>query len=182
MIDVSWLPVSSPAWIRRPKVNIITVPCADVVLCPRKWNLLSTKLPLSIPAPCRWELIVPSAAVTQQINGIIVILCLLVYCTSAHMELRWNGRHFAEDLFKLIFVNKNCCISNQISLTFVPKLPFDNKSALVQAMARHRLSDRLNQWRPISQTDICVIRSMDVIKYAQGIVNRITMSLVILRC
>ena len=31
-----------------------------------------------------------------------------------------NGRHFADDDFKCIFVNENVCIVIEISLTFVP--------------------------------------------------------------
>ena len=34
-----------------------------------------------------------------------------------------NALHFANEIFKLIFVNRNYCISNQISLTVVPKGP-----------------------------------------------------------
>ena len=39
----------------------------------------------------------------------------------------------------------------QIALKFVPQIPFDNKSVLVQGMAWHQTGDKqyyLNQWRP----------------------------------
>ena len=42
-----------------------------------------------------------------------------------------NGRHFADNIFKCIFLNENFCISNKISLKFVPKGPIDNNPALV---------------------------------------------------
>ena len=42
-----------------------------------------------------------------------------------------NGRHFADDVFRCIFVNENVCILIKISLKFVPKKPIDNKTALV---------------------------------------------------
>ena len=42
-----------------------------------------------------------------------------------------NGRHFADDIFRCIFVNEKFCISNKISLKFVPKGPFDSNLALV---------------------------------------------------
>ena len=42
-----------------------------------------------------------------------------------------NGRHFADGIFKCIFMNENFCILIPISLKFVPKGPIDNKSALV---------------------------------------------------
>ena len=48
---------------------------------------------------------------------------------------RQNGRHFAEDIFKIIFLNENVRISIQFSLRFAPSAPIDNKSALVQVMA-----------------------------------------------
>ena len=44
---------------------------------------------------------------------------------------RKNGRHFADDTFKYIFLNENVIISFEISLKFVPKGPIDNISALV---------------------------------------------------
>ena len=48
---------------------------------------------------------------------------------------RQNGRHFADDTFKHILVNKNIRISIKISLKFVPKCPINNIPALVQIMA-----------------------------------------------
>ena len=42
-----------------------------------------------------------------------------------------NGLHFADDLFKCIFMNEKLRILVLISLKFVPKGPIDNKSALV---------------------------------------------------
>ena len=42
-----------------------------------------------------------------------------------------NGRHFADDIFKCIFVNEEFCIFIKISLKFIPKGPIDNNPALV---------------------------------------------------
>ena len=53
-----------------------------------------------------------------------------------------NGHHFADNLFKLIFVNENVRISIQISLKFVPKDPINSKSALVKVMAWRRTGDK----------------------------------------
>ena len=39
---------------------------------------------------------------------------------------RQNGRHFADDIFKCIFLNEGVWISIKISLKFVPKGPIDN--------------------------------------------------------
>ena len=55
---------------------------------------------------------------------------------------RQNGRHFADDIFKCIFLNENIWISIQISLKFVPKGPINNIPALVQIMAWRRLGDK----------------------------------------
>ena len=45
---------------------------------------------------------------------------------------RQNGRHFADDIFKCIFVNDNIWIPIGISLNFIPNDLIDNVSALVQ--------------------------------------------------
>ena len=73
---------------------------------------------------------------------------------------RQNGRHFAEDIFKRIFMNKNVRISINISLKFVPKGIINNIPALVQVMAWCRPGDK-----PLSEpmmvnllTHICVTR------------------------
>ena len=46
-----------------------------------------------------------------------------------------NGPHFADDIFKRIFLNENIWISNKISLKYVPWGVIDNMAALVQIMA-----------------------------------------------
>ena len=47
------------------------------------------------------------------------------------LRLRQNGRHFPDDIFQLIFLNKNIWISIKIPLKFVPKGAIDNNPALV---------------------------------------------------
>ena len=64
---------------------------------------------------------------------------------------RQNGRRFADDTFKRIFLNEIVWISIKISLKFVPRVPINNIPALVQIMAWRRpggkpLSEPLNQW------------------------------------
>ena len=56
---------------------------------------------------------------------------------------RQNGRHFADDIFKCIFLNENVWIPLKTSLAFVPKGPINNIPTLVQVMAT---SHYLNQW------------------------------------
>ena len=53
-----------------------------------------------------------------------------------------NSRHSADDMFKCIFMNETVCISNQISLKFVPGGPNNNKSALFQVMAWCRTGNK----------------------------------------
>ena len=73
---------------------------------------------------------------------------------------RQNGRHFANDTFKRIFLNENVEILINISLKFVPKGPISNIQALVQTMAWSRTGDK-----PLTEpllvrllTHICVTR------------------------
>ena len=51
---------------------------------------------------------------------------------------RQNGRHFADDIFKWIFLNENVWISIKISLKFVPQCSINNIPALAQIMAWRR--------------------------------------------
>ena len=76
------------------------------------------------------------------------------------LRLRQNGRHFADDTFKRIFLNENVGIWIKISLKFVHKGPVNNITALVQIMAWRRPGDK-----PLSEpmvvrlpTHICVTR------------------------
>ena len=48
---------------------------------------------------------------------------------------RQNCRHFADDIFKCIFLDVNVWISLKISLNFVPEVRIDNISVLVQIIA-----------------------------------------------
>ena len=73
---------------------------------------------------------------------------------------RQNGRHFADDIFKCIFMNENVWIRIKISMKFVPKGPIYNIPALVQILAWRRPGDK-----PLSEplmvsltTHICVTR------------------------
>ena len=73
---------------------------------------------------------------------------------------RQNGRHFADDIFKCIFLNENAWILIKISLKFVHKGSINNIPALFQIMAWRRPGDK-----PLSEpmlvripTHICVTR------------------------
>ena len=71
-----------------------------------------------------------------------------------------NGHHFADDIFKRIFFNKNVWISIKISLEFLPKGPTNKIPALFHIMAWRCSGDK-----PLSEpmmvnlpTHICVTR------------------------
>ena len=49
-----------------------------------------------------------------------------------------NGRRFADDVFKCIFLNKNIWISHKISLKILTKVQINNTPALVQILAWRR--------------------------------------------
>ena len=75
---------------------------------------------------------------------------------------RQNGRHFADDIFKSIFLSDNVSIPIKISLKFVPNGPIHNIPAMFQIMAWRRPGDK-----PLSEsvmvslpTHICVTRSL----------------------
>ena len=83
-----------------------------------------------------------------------------VYTRVNTLRPRQNGRHFADDIFKCIFLNENDWIPIEISPKFVPKGPINNIPALVQIMALRRRGDK-----PLSEpmmvsflTHICVTR------------------------
>ena len=76
------------------------------------------------------------------------------------LKPRHNGRHFADDVFKCIFLNENVWILLKISLKFVPKGRINNIPALVRIMAWRRSGDKpLSEPMAVSLlTHICVTR------------------------
>ena len=73
---------------------------------------------------------------------------------------RQNGRHFADDIFKCIFLNENVWILIKTSMKFVPRGPVNNILALVQIMACRRPGDKpLSETMVLSLlTHICITR------------------------
>ena len=70
----------------------------------------------------------------------LVVYSCKLYSNS--LRPRQNGRHFADDICKCIFLNENVWIPIKISLKFVPKGPINNIPALVQIMAWRRPGDK----------------------------------------
>ena len=65
-----------------------------------------------------------------------------VVTTINTLRPRQNGCHFADDIFKCIFLNENVLIPIKISLKFVPKCSIKNIPSLVQIMAWRRPGDK----------------------------------------
>ena len=88
-------------------------------------------------APSRWHAIV-------WISDDRILQCQMASLgyTELTQKQRQNGRHFADDVFKYIFLNGNLWISIKISLKFVPKGPINNIPALVQIMAWRQTGDK----------------------------------------
>ena len=83
-------------------------------------------------------------------NNSTMVWGLLVYCTQHQttkantntIRLRQNGCHFADNIFKCIFLNEIIWISIKLSLKFVPEGPMNYIPALVQIMAWCWLDDK----------------------------------------
>ena len=56
--------------------------------------------------------------------------CYLFFCSNSSSP-GWNGRRFADHVFKYIFMNEMSCILIRVSLNVVPKGPIANHPALV---------------------------------------------------
>ena len=91
---------------------------------------------------------------------ILSIPCLLMPWRLNTLRPRRNRHHFADDIFKCIFVNESVWILLIISLKFVPKFQINNIPALVQIMVWRRPGDKpLSGSMMISLlTHICVTR------------------------
>ena len=98
-----------------------------------------------------------SVLIVLEIRWCFCLCCHLIFNT---LRPRQNGRHFADDIFKCIFLNENVWIAIKISLKFVPKGPINNIPALVQIMAWRRPGDKpLPEPIVVSlTTHICVTR------------------------
>ena len=93
-----------------------------------------------------------------------------IFTSFNSLRPRQNGRLFADDTFKRIFLNETIRIWTKNSLKFVPKGLINNIPALVLIMAWHRPGDK-----PLSEpmlvrslTHICVTRPQWVDSLAPG--------------
>ena len=65
-----------------------------------------------------------------------------------------NGPHFADNIFKYIFLNENVWISIKISMNFFPEVRINNIAALVQIRAWRRPGDK-----PLSEYEYIIWNS-----------------------
>ena len=88
-----------------------------------------------------------------------------------HWGREQNGRHFADDIFKCIFLNENVWIPIEISMRFVPNGPINNIPALVQIIAWRRPGDKpLSEPMMVSLTTHIYVTRPQWVK-AQYVVN-----------
>ena len=94
----------------------------------------------------------------QLLTHAIIRCWISQFPLNKHIEVETNGRHFADDIFKCIFLNENVWIPIKISLKFVPKVQINNIPALVQILAWRRTGDKpLSEPMMVSLlTHICV--------------------------
>ena len=87
---------------------------SDVIWCWRFWSILG---------PCAWR---HQAITLTDVNS---------------SPPGQNGHHFADEIFRCIFVNEKFFILIRISPKFAPKGPIDNNPGLVQIMAWHWIGE-----------------------------------------
>ena len=78
---------------------------------------------------CMWWNIEGICWVVLSLSNLVSVLAIPFFLNSSPPGQ--NGCHFADDIFRCIFLNENFCILFKISLKFVPKGPIDNISTLV---------------------------------------------------
>ena len=129
------LPVSSQCWEMIENANI-----SSCLLTPAYQGLktifapLNTSIPPTDGATCIfswrrgpvpiWPLIVLGSIYLWMIYHSL-------WNELTNMRLEQNGCHFADNIFRCIFLKENVWISVEISLKFVPRGPINNIPALV---------------------------------------------------
>ena len=91
--------------------------------------------------------VIPMAGHVVGISFLSSLFDLIMICLNT-LRPRQNGRHFADNMFKCIFLNEYVWILNEISPKFVPKGSINNNPALFQIRlgAVQATSYYLNQW------------------------------------
>ena len=110
----------------------------------------------------------PITTITMILDYVIMTPSCEVHIKLNTLRPRLNGRHFADAIFKCIFLNENVWIPIKISPKFVPKGLINNISSLVQIMVwRHPGAKPLSEPMMVSLLmHICVTRPQWVNKTA----------------
>ena len=82
------------------------------------------------------------SAIASQITSHLTVYSTVCWGWLNTLRPRLNGHHFADDIFKCIFLNENAWLPIKISLKFVPQGPINNIPALVQIMVWCRPGDK----------------------------------------
>ena len=106
----------------------------------------SIDVPLTV-FRCVQHCIVISIAIIKDVFCRIFLIFLVWHLMNVcylinTLRPRQNGRRFADDTFKGIFLNENVRVSIKISLKFVLKGSINNNPALIQIMAWRRSGDK----------------------------------------
>ena len=115
--------------------------------------------PLEIPAVVQKSLTVPC---TSLMAGKLV----------NSLRPRRNRRHFADGIFKCIFLNENEWSSLRISLKFVPKVRINNSPSLVQIMAWCLPGDK-----PLSNPMVVSLLTHTCVTRPQWDINRLYLAI-----
>ena len=100
---------------------------------------------------------------------IFFLICVWTNGWVNTLRPRPNRRHFADDIFKCIFLNENVWISLKISLKFVPKVRINNIPTLVQIMAWRLTGDK-----PLSESMLLILLTHICVTRPQWVNNRDT--------
>ena len=132
------------------------------------WNTFKLMHIVSLNAFCMIPEYTKWILNTLTVNPLCSVIDLLMACyDKSHRVLifntlrqRQNGRHFADDIFKCVFLNENIWTLLKISLKFVPNVRIKNIPALIQIMAWCWSGDKPLSERMMVRllTYICVTR------------------------
>ena len=106
-----------------------------------------------------WNLNKMAAVVQTTFSDAFSSMKIVVFSSFDGVKPEQNGHRLADDIFRFIFFNENCCIFiiwwSEISLKITPKGPIDNRPSLVQIMDWRRLGDKpLSELKMALCTDV----------------------------
>ena len=127
-----WIFLNENVWISI-KISLKFVPRGPISNTPALVQIMAWRRPGDKPLsePVMVSLLMHICVTRPQWVNLLGSGRLGFYLTLTHLPLDKNGRHFADDIFRGIYVNEKLCILIKISLKFVLKGQIDNIFALV---------------------------------------------------